>query len=566
MSAIDPKTLHPEATFLRVLGVDYVHVNTSDGGDLYVTMHGVSFIRQLAPECWYEEAWFKAHRVRLEGSGTVYRVPTKPVDGLSIDLVVKWSRVGQDVPLDTMGVERNLSAEFNTPFEEFTLVEELRGGGYEPRGRRVLTQKPLAIYVPPEEMQLWQSGRSKQRIRTKARQHPGVEIDVLRSYVMLYGWVDGLDAVQAYERLPVGPPERCGQLRELTEHVERELAAKGFIVADHKPSHFIVRLNASHVKRRRDGRPLYALIDYELLARTPDYDAHVRERTRGDFTERLRDRFRARDDLPMNAASLKPCNVLGVDYLVGTCQSTGGRIWIVGNDLGLLPYLLPERWRNKQVKLSPNGETYYAETKDRAEVVWKVSRVGELPPGDLSDPAYKQMLMQGINSPFEEVAYALELARRGVNVVAPLAIYTTPDLPDVGGVVLDERRFEQMQHVLDPDGRPVLPLDHDFITVWSYWRGAPDGAQVWTPINAADARAKGLISAETFDYVLARHGAALAKAGIEPPQLWPQHLLLAYIPEVEVQRDAEGLPVTCHCNFEMVRHVRTAAAGVEAAK
>jgi hypothetical protein len=563
---IDPKALHPEATFLRVLGVEYVHVNTTEGGDLYITAHGVPFIRQLAPECWYEESWFKAHRIRLEGSGAVYRVPTKPVDALSIDLVVKWSRVGQDVPLDTLGVERNLSAEFNTPFEEFALVEELRRGGYGPRGRRVLTQKPLAIYVPPEEMQLWQSGRSKQRIVMKARQHPGVAIDVLRSYVMIYGWVEGLDAVQAYERLPVAPVERGRRLRELTQHVERELAAKGFTVADHKPSHFIVRLNSSHVKRRRDGRPLYALIDYELLARTPEYDAHVRDRTRCDFAARLRDRFRPRDAAAVEMASLRPCNVLGVDYLVGTCQSTGGRIWIVGNDPGLLPYLLPERWRAKQVKLSQRGETYYAQTKDRAQVVWKVSRVGELPPGDLSDPDYRRMLMQGINSPFEEVSYALELSRRGVDAVAPLAIYTTPDLPDVGGIVLDERRFEQMKDVNDPYGRPVLPLDHDFITVWSYWRGASDGAQVWTPINAMDARAKGLISAATCDDVLVRHRAALARAGIEPLQLSPQHVLLAYVPEADVQRDREGLPLTCHCNFEMVRHVRPAAAGAEPAK
>jgi hypothetical protein len=553
VSAIDLKTLHPEATFLRVLGVNYVHVNTPDGGDLYVTSHGVPFIRQLAPECWYEESWFKARRVRLEGSGTIYRVPTKPVDGLSIDLVVKWSRVGQDVPLDTMGIDRNLSAEFNTPFEEFALVEELRRGGYGPRGRRVLTQKPLAIYVPPEQMQLWQSGRSKQRILTKARQHPGVEIDVLRSYVMVYGWVDGLDAVQAYQRLTVGPVDRGRQLRELTEHVERELAAKGFLVADHKPSHFIVRLNSHRVKQLRGGRPLYALIDYELLARTPDYDAHVRERARSDFAARLRDRFRPPDAPAITEASLKPCSVLGVDYLVGTCESTGGRIWIVGNDPGLLPYLLPERWRNKQVKLSANGETYYAQTKDRAEVVWKVSRVGELPAGELSDPGYKQMLLQGINSPFEEVSYALELSRRGVNAVVPLAIYTTPDLPDVGGVILDERRFEQMKGVTDPDGRAVLPLDHDFITVWCYWRGAPDGTHLFTPINLSDARAKALISSETSDDLLARHRAALADAGIEPPVLWPQHVLLAYVPEGDVQRDAAGHPVTCHCNFEMVR-------------
>jgi hypothetical protein len=291
----------------------------------------------------------------------------------------------------------------------------------------------------------------------------------------------------------------------------------------------------------------------------------VRDVKRTDFASRLAKRFlpRAAAGAGADAAegsSLKPCNVLGVDYLVGRCESTGGTLWVVGNDPALFAYLLPERWRVKHAKLSRNGETYYAETKDRLEVVWKVSRVGELPPGRMDDPGYKQVLMQGINSPFEEVSLALALSRAGVHVTAPLAIYVTPDLPEAGGVVLDERRFEQMSRLSDPDGRPVLPIDHDFIIVWSYWRGAADGPQVWTPINAADARAKGLISDGVFDHVLARHGAQLAAAGIEPPRLWPEHVLLAYIPSGDVLRDGAGRPVTCHCSFETMRQARAIAA------
>jgi hypothetical protein len=89
----------------------------------------------------------------------------------SIDIVVKWSRVGEDIPADTFTLARAINAEFNSPFEEFSLVEELRSGTYGSRTPWVLAQKPLAIYVPPERMQLWQTGRSRDRIMRKIARH-----------------------------------------------------------------------------------------------------------------------------------------------------------------------------------------------------------------------------------------------------------------------------------------------------------------------------------------------------------------------------------------------------------
>jgi hypothetical protein len=58
--------------------------------------HGVPFWRQLQPENWYADDWFETHRTRLEGTGTVYHLPTRPLSDLrpkSIELVAKWSRV-----------------------------------------------------------------------------------------------------------------------------------------------------------------------------------------------------------------------------------------------------------------------------------------------------------------------------------------------------------------------------------------------------------------------------------------------------------------------------------------
>ena len=121
---IDIKHLPKDATFLRIMDVNYVHLKTGDGGDLYVTQYGLPFLRHLMPENWYEDEWFKAHRERLAGTSTVYKVPTRPVVAAlrkSIDIVVKWSRVGQDVPLDTFTLNKVVNAEFNTPFEDMTV-------------------------------------------------------------------------------------------------------------------------------------------------------------------------------------------------------------------------------------------------------------------------------------------------------------------------------------------------------------------------------------------------------------------------------------------------------------
>ena len=102
---------------LNLLGVDYVHVKTADGGDLYLTKFGAPFYENLKPESWYESSWFERNREKLEGTGTVYRVRTKPVNGHSKDVVVKWCRVGEQVPMDTFTLNKFVEAEFNSPYD-----------------------------------------------------------------------------------------------------------------------------------------------------------------------------------------------------------------------------------------------------------------------------------------------------------------------------------------------------------------------------------------------------------------------------------------------------------------
>ena len=78
------------------------------------------------PENWRESEWFLAHRQRLRGTSTIYRTQTKPVAGVSLDIVVRYNRVGEELPVDTLTLEKFITADFNSPFEEIAILNELR--------------------------------------------------------------------------------------------------------------------------------------------------------------------------------------------------------------------------------------------------------------------------------------------------------------------------------------------------------------------------------------------------------------------------------------------------------
>jgi hypothetical protein len=561
---LDLRHFPPGATFLRILAVNYVHLNTPDGGDMYLTQHGAPFHRHLNPANWYEDPWFTEHRQRLQGTGTVYRVPTKPITGhlrSSIDLCIKWSRIGQDVPLDTFTLYKNINAEFNSPFEEFALVEELRRGEYGPKDLRIRTQKPLGIYVPSERMQLWQTGRSRDKILARIARRPGVEIDILRAYILIYGYIRGLDAIDACKAGGLTGEARATVLSDATDMVDHDLQAKGFVVADHKPTHIITRIRDNHPRKRRDGKIAYAIVDYELLARTAQNEDAVKKAARSEYLLRQRDRFlpRPRESFPPR---LYPAKVVGVDYIYGRTESTGGALWVVGNDPGLFPYFLPERWRTRQVVLSDTGQSYYVQTKDRIHLVWKVSRIGEVPPCrlDHENPemaaACARMRWHGYNSPFEKIALALEMQKKGIKTVYPRAVYMTgPGKPDEGPV--DYRRFDAFKDLLTPDGKPILPRDHDYITLFGYWRGhddrdAPNDSLLWTPLDLAQAAAKGIITDAKREQLVDRQRRSLRAAGFIDLDLKPDHILLSYIPGGPVKLESDGSEELRHCNFELV--------------
>ncbi|MCU0785361.1 MAG: hypothetical protein MUF81_15170 [Verrucomicrobia bacterium] len=551
----------PGCTTRSLLGVDYFHLKTSDGGDLYLTRFGLPFWENLLPENWYAREWFESKRERLEGTSTIYKVPTRTVNGRTLNLVAKWSRVGEVVPLDTFTFNKFMNAEFNSPFEEFSLLMELRQGDAGPAGIRIRTQRPMAIYVPSERMRDWQTGRSEDKIRAKVARHPGVEIDILRQYVVLFGWVKGLNAVETAERFGLANRERTEFLAQTTSLVTHELAQKGFRVVDMKPEHVILRPGArKSLLREKTGQFVYALVDYELLERTPEHEQAVRTANRQLYLKHMARRFELKAAQPM-PPHLRATNVLGVDYVFGRAESTGGLLWVVGRDPDLFNYFLPERWRRTPKKqLSSRNQIFYTRTKDNINLVWKVSRLGD--PPWLTNPEADPRAVQahGFNSPFEEFSFALELTRKGVKTVYPRAIYMTGRARRNARKPADDRRYAALAGLRTPDGEAAVSQSCDYITIWGFWNGpdellASQDGQFYQAFNAKHANAHDMISDQLLKELMQARATQLAQCGFEDLNPKPDHLLISFDPAQKLVLDSTGKPEVRRCNFELLRRL-----------
>jgi hypothetical protein len=556
---LDRRHLPEHATPLRLLGVDYAHLPTPDGGDLYVTWHGIHLIEHLHIENWYERDWFQANRTRLRGTGTVYKLRTKPVNGCSADLVVKYCRVGEDVPMDPILLRDFAHAEFNTPYEEFSRVMDLRSRR---GGPRILTHRPLGIYVPAKRLPLWQTGRDQSKIATKKARYLDVELDIFRQYVLIYEWIKGVGADEAFHDFP--ERERQQIITQLTERARINLEQHGYEVMDHKPTHVIVRPRKDgSILRARDGKYAYALVDFELLSRTPEYRHDVRASRRAVYLKRQRERFR----IPLRPETfpehLKPATILGVDYVFGRAESTGGRLWVAGHDPELFDYFLPERWRHTPGKrLSITSESHYTRTKDNVNLVWKLSRVGEQPEPTSSEQDAGTLASHGFNSPFEEFSIALDLARKGIPVTYPRAIYMSGlESSRADLYVVDPRRFEFLRELVTEHGRPLFRPDHNYLTIWGYWNGVAEmevetGEKHLHPIDLARALAHRIISESLAEILVGNARTRLRKAGYRDLSFLPSHLLLSRRHDKSFICDADNLPTVRLCNFELMQPLR----------
>jgi hypothetical protein len=550
--------LHPDSTLIHVLGVDYIHTQLESGGDLYLTPAGLECQEFLQPENWYELSWFRAQRERLDGTALVYAVPTRPIAGESLALVVKYSRVGEKVPIATSPLEDVLCCEFNGPFEEFGLIEELRAGRPGAGDLRMHLQTPLAIFVPPERMQPSQTERFQWRIARKVAQHPGVTIDICREYLMIYRWLPGLDAWQAHRQGMLSEEEmtRCDVL------AKSELESRGFRVLDMKPEHIIVEpVSADEVARDGDDVAC-GLIDFELLERTPQGWQDLQNTRKVAYHQRREALFHE-DERPNSEPATLPANlqastVLGLDYIHGRAESTGGMLWVVGRDPDLYEYFVPERWRTTpQLRFGESHETCFTTSKDGLRLVWKVSRVGEPPRSAAFGISGFNVLAQGFNSPFEEFTLAWWLGRQGLPVTVPCAIYRTGSQSQLPESLFDRSRFRSHAPYQAIDGSPALEPLRNYITVWDFWgrsqEDSPDmAAAVKRSVNLQQALDQGLLTSDDVDDVLGSFRARLEGLGVEVLRLQPTHVLVSLSEESEPATGDDGRLDTCLCNFEFL--------------
>lgn len=285
---------HCDVRLRQAYGVSYVQFDDADGNQLWVTQHGWPYLTDLDPQSWFHGRQYATRGVRLtDGTGMVYRVPTPGVGGREgRDLVVKFSRMAQEVRLHVASefqgaipLQAEEEAEFPSPFREFGLVEELRSRAATLGRMRMLTKRPLAIFSPGNRFQPRQLGRTLDRFARQQRnldrdqamkqeaqrqgavwesasQAIGLAID--RQYVSLFQWVRGVDAEHLVRQGTLTAREAAA----LVELASRDLDECGFRMLDIKPSHIIVRVKPNGSLLQRGGRPVYALVDFELLQRT----------------------------------------------------------------------------------------------------------------------------------------------------------------------------------------------------------------------------------------------------------------------------------------------------------
>lgn len=557
----------PGGRLLTILGVPYVHVRSPEGGELYLTRLGLQAQDHLRVENWFAPNWFAEQRARLDGTSSVFRVPTRSINGKSIELVVKNCRVGEDVPIDTHALEDALGAEFNSPWEEFSLVMEMREAEFGPRNFFVATQRPLAIYVPPDFMQLWQSGRSLAKINRINARHPGVELDILRQYKLVYEWIPGYNVVDLLRRGSVlGQACETAGLK-LNALVNRDLAAKGYVVADMKPQHIIVSerdgnallkgesqtSNASFEERLTQliESHCYSMVDYELLVRTPEHEQQVRINRRRGYLDELSHR---EEDIEL-PGNLSRDTVMGLDYVHGPVESTSGHLWVVGHNPRLFDFFLPERWRKTALwRLANDTEISYTITKDGVHLLWTPSRVGdkvlELP--IIAAASYL--------SPFETFSTLRGLSRAGVPVVAPRAIYCT-GTPKTEACE-DRSAFERMQNLRPDDGAKVLREDRNYLMIFGFYawvRG--DGIPSHIPpiprpagLNAAHER--GLVNTREVTAAVEFIQESIANAGYDGSAVTADDLLVALDESDSVVLAGPGLPAVRLHDAELIKKSR----------
>jgi len=255
---------------------------------------------------------------------------------------------------------------------------------------------------------------------------------------------------------------------------------------------------------------------------------------------------------------------VGVDYVYGQVESTGGALWVVGRDPALFEYFLPEKWRRTpRTKLSASEQVYKTVTQDNVHLVWRVSRVGERPDTDPFVRSERRALAYGYNSPFEEFSIAMELSCKGVETKYPRAIYMTGHRSTISLSLSDRSRYESHADLYTPENHPVLSEHHEYVTIWGHWNGPDDALAVkdevvYQGIDALSAYREGRLTQKAYLRVMRSTKQRLAAAGIEDLSLCGSHLLLSIDQSHRLATERDGSPLVRIRNFELLKRVTSA--------
>ncbi len=52
-------------------------------------------------------------------------------------------------------------------------------------------------------MQIWQSGRSKAKINRIHAKHPGIDVDILKQYKLIYEWIEGRNIKEVFGHIDI---------------------------------------------------------------------------------------------------------------------------------------------------------------------------------------------------------------------------------------------------------------------------------------------------------------------------------------------------------------------------
>ena len=172
------------STRKKILDVQYTHLRLKNGDDLFLTEYGLKHWPNLFPENFLlDKEWFDANSSQLAGTSIVFKVKTKPASGKSSDIVIKWNRMGQDLPGVCPETDDLGDASFMSPFQEFRLLAELYDNVryFE---KNIELQEPLGIYIPSGKKEYLQKIRKDYLMRHIINSHEdeiNIDIDTTRA-------------------------------------------------------------------------------------------------------------------------------------------------------------------------------------------------------------------------------------------------------------------------------------------------------------------------------------------------------------------------------------------------